>query len=110
MNNRNFRPGPFQAMTPELLAQIAAAAFRPPPPMNPPSLPPAPHVRGPSLGAGLKLLEGLGKWKPRRSAPGAPRLMEGMANAPSASPPLPLPLPAVDFWTGQWNPKGGFSA
>jgi hypothetical protein len=115
MNNRNFPPGPFPTYSPELLAQIAAAAFRPPPPMSAPPLPSAPHVRGMSVNDMLRLLNaGLGNGTSQQSGRGA-TLMQGIANAPGVySPPPPPPpspsLPTIDFLTGQWNPKGGFSA
>jgi hypothetical protein len=110
MNNRNFPPGPFPNLPPELLAQIASAAFRPPPLMSAPSLPSAPHVRaGMSLGEGFKLLnEGLDKWLAKSPSPTAPRLMAGVVNAQSPSPsPGPQPLPPIDFLTGIWERQWG---
>lgn len=103
MNNRNFPRGPFPSLSPELLAQIAAAAFRPPPPMSAPPLPSAPHVRGMSASEGFRLLnEGLDKLVSRQRASAAPQLMAGVVNAPS--PGLP---PAVDFLTGMWERQWG---
>lgn len=113
MNNRNFPPRPFPMLSPEVLAQMAAAAFRPPPLMSAPQMPSMSRVP-PSLSLrdGFALLnQGLDQWRERQRA--APRLqfMEGAVNAPVNAQAASLrPLPGLDFLTGQWNPKGGFSA
>lgn len=110
MNNRNVPPRPFPALSAELLAQMAAAAFRPPSLMSPPQMPSMSRVPPSlSLNQGFALLnQGLDQWRERQRAAEAQQTTAGTAGAPAAN--LQSSLPVLDFLTGRWNPRGGFSA
>jgi hypothetical protein len=110
---------------------LAAAELKPgyrPPSGSMPSMPEARSVRGFNIDAGLDALsQGLAKWKPRQPRPAdptkpgvptpqgdptggaGPAYLGGMT--PLGSPTELQELAKVlGLYSGEWNPKGGFSA
>lgn len=93
MPGPNFQVGPLPALSPQLLAQLAAAGFKPPPGFGMPGLPSIAQAPGFNLVTGLEALnkgvEGLANWKPK------PTIMNLNAGGGGAGSP--------DFLTGLLN-------
>lgn len=118
---------PFPMLSPELLAKMAEASFRPPPLMGPPNLGgmgmPSGDAPGFNVGSGLAALgDGLAGWKPAGAPKGMPEdeklgaavaginALQPGPDGKFAPPPMPTDIGSgqggrgwLDFLTGLWS-------